>query len=206
MLKKSHYHLLLDTGRMSRYRFIATERNHYPMRRLCQVLSVLVSGLYAWPARPAADHGAANARVGNSISEGLWCPQMPLRHPAATSHPAPKRKPSAPLAPTHGPVPPWLARAAAQGLHPAHDELDPRPALPPPTGCSTNLSPPRPIGCRSWTSRIYRSPTAPGPIYVPSRAWPARTCWADTWRPPCPKNWSPPPCSGSFWPNRLPQS
>ncbi len=33
---------------MSRYRFIAAERGHYPVRRLCQVLGVPASGFYAW--------------------------------------------------------------------------------------------------------------------------------------------------------------
>ena len=33
---------------MSRYRFINTERGHYPVRRLCQVLGVPASGYYAW--------------------------------------------------------------------------------------------------------------------------------------------------------------
>ena len=32
---------------MSRYRFIAAERD-YPVRRLCQVLGVPASGYYAW--------------------------------------------------------------------------------------------------------------------------------------------------------------
>lgn len=35
---------------MSRYRFIAAERGHYPVRRLCQVLDVPASGYYAWQA------------------------------------------------------------------------------------------------------------------------------------------------------------
>ena len=35
---------------MSRYRFIAAERDHYPVRRLCQVLDVAASGFYAWQA------------------------------------------------------------------------------------------------------------------------------------------------------------
>ena len=35
---------------MSRYRFIAAERGHYPVRQLCQVLGVPVSGFYAWQA------------------------------------------------------------------------------------------------------------------------------------------------------------
>ena len=33
---------------MSRYRFIAAERSHYPVRRLYQVLDVPASGYYAW--------------------------------------------------------------------------------------------------------------------------------------------------------------
>ena len=35
---------------MSRYRFIVAERDHYPVRRLCQVLDVPPSGFYAWQA------------------------------------------------------------------------------------------------------------------------------------------------------------
>ena len=35
---------------MSHYRFIAAERGHYPVRRLCQVLGVPASGFYAWQA------------------------------------------------------------------------------------------------------------------------------------------------------------
>ena len=35
---------------MSRYRFIAAERGHYPVQRLCQVLGVPASSFYAWQA------------------------------------------------------------------------------------------------------------------------------------------------------------
>ncbi len=48
--KKSHRHLLADAGPTRRYRFIAAERGHYPVRRLCQVLDVPASGYYAWQA------------------------------------------------------------------------------------------------------------------------------------------------------------
>ena len=47
---KIHRHRLLeaqalpDAGPMSRYRFIAAERGHCPVRRLCQVLGVPTSG------------------------------------------------------------------------------------------------------------------------------------------------------------------
>ena len=33
---------------MSRYRFIEAQRGQYPVRLLCQVLGVPVSGYYAW--------------------------------------------------------------------------------------------------------------------------------------------------------------
>ena len=33
---------------MSHYRFINTERGHYPVRRRCQVLGVPASGYDAW--------------------------------------------------------------------------------------------------------------------------------------------------------------
>ena len=33
---------------MSCYRFIAAQRDHYPVRLLCQLFSVPASGYYAW--------------------------------------------------------------------------------------------------------------------------------------------------------------
>jgi len=44
---------------MSRYRFIAAERGHYPVRRLCQVVGVPASGYYAWHADQQRAVGAA---------------------------------------------------------------------------------------------------------------------------------------------------
>ena len=55
-LRKSHRQqtlkarYLADAGLMSRYRFIAAERGHYPVRRLCQVLGMPPNGYYAWQA------------------------------------------------------------------------------------------------------------------------------------------------------------
>ena len=43
---------------MSRYRFIAAERGHYPVRRLCQV-TVPASSYYAWQADQQRAVGAA---------------------------------------------------------------------------------------------------------------------------------------------------
>jgi len=39
---------LTDAGPMSCYRFIAAERGHYSVRRLCHMLGVPASGYYAW--------------------------------------------------------------------------------------------------------------------------------------------------------------
>ena len=33
---------------MSRYRFVEAQRNHYPVRLLCQLMKVPASGHYAW--------------------------------------------------------------------------------------------------------------------------------------------------------------
>jgi putative transposase len=33
---------------MSRYRFVEAQRDHYPVRLLCQLVEVLASGYYAW--------------------------------------------------------------------------------------------------------------------------------------------------------------
>ena len=33
---------------MSRYRFIKAQREHYPLRLICQLLNVPASGYYAW--------------------------------------------------------------------------------------------------------------------------------------------------------------
>lgn len=44
---------------MSRYRFIAAERDHYPVQRLCQVLGVPASGYYAWLAGQQRVEGVA---------------------------------------------------------------------------------------------------------------------------------------------------
>jgi transposase InsO family protein len=46
---------------MSRYRFIAAERGHYPVRLLCQVLGVSASGFYAWQADEQRAVGQAKA-------------------------------------------------------------------------------------------------------------------------------------------------
>ena len=33
---------------MSRYRFVEAQRDHYPVRLLCQLMKVPASGYYAW--------------------------------------------------------------------------------------------------------------------------------------------------------------
>ena len=54
---------LADTGPMSRYRFIAAERGHYPVQRLCQVLGVPASGFYTWQATEQQTVGSPKTSV-----------------------------------------------------------------------------------------------------------------------------------------------
>lgn len=46
---------------MSRYQFIATHRQNYPVQRLCAVLSVSSSGFYEWVRREPSQRQQANA-------------------------------------------------------------------------------------------------------------------------------------------------
>ena len=48
---------------MSRYRFIKAQRDHYPVRLLCQLVAVPTSGYYAW-------HQAQQHQVGQR--EPAW--------------------------------------------------------------------------------------------------------------------------------------
>jgi putative transposase len=59
---------------MSRSRFIAAERGHYPVRRLCQVLGVPASGYYAWQAGQQRAVGARHAGLENGLGQGLSAP------------------------------------------------------------------------------------------------------------------------------------
>ena len=52
---------------MSRYRFIAEHRQSYPIRRLCQVIEVSVSGYYAWLKRKPSQREQANAGLCQQI-------------------------------------------------------------------------------------------------------------------------------------------
>lgn len=52
---------------MSRYRFIAEERVSYPVRRLCAVLQVSVSGFYDWLKRAPSPRDQANEALAGRI-------------------------------------------------------------------------------------------------------------------------------------------
>ncbi|AWM33968.1 hypothetical protein DDQ68_14940 [Hymenobacter nivis] len=80
---------------------------------------------------PAAGYGKGNASLGNGFSEGLWGAPEPLRYPPAASGVVPERARRRPAAPTHGHALPGPARAATQGLHPAHDRFHLRAVLRP---------------------------------------------------------------------------
>lgn len=52
---------------MNRYRFIAAQRSAYPVRRLCAVLRVSVSGFYDWLKRTPSQRAEANAALAARI-------------------------------------------------------------------------------------------------------------------------------------------
>lgn len=54
---------------MSRYRFIAAQRAEYPVRRLCAVLQVSVSGFYDWQKRTPSRRAQANAALAARIRD-----------------------------------------------------------------------------------------------------------------------------------------
>ncbi len=54
---------------MSRYRFVAEQRNVYPVRRLCAVLRVSASGFYDWLKRTPSRRPQANAALSARIRQ-----------------------------------------------------------------------------------------------------------------------------------------
>jgi transposase InsO family protein len=54
---------------MSRYRFIAEQRGNYPVRQLCRVLKVAVSGFYAWMKGQPSQRAQANAALSERIRQ-----------------------------------------------------------------------------------------------------------------------------------------
>ena len=53
---------------MSRYRFIAAEKDNHPVRIMCHVLEVSPSGYYAWRGRQVCERARANADLAQRIS------------------------------------------------------------------------------------------------------------------------------------------
>lgn len=54
---------------MSRYRFIAQQRGQYPVRQMCAVLQVSVSGFYDWLKRKASPRSQANVALSRRIRQ-----------------------------------------------------------------------------------------------------------------------------------------
>jgi transposase InsO family protein len=54
---------------VSRYRFIAQQRDHYPVRQMCAVLQVSVSGFYDWLKRKPSPRSQANAALSQRIRQ-----------------------------------------------------------------------------------------------------------------------------------------
>ena len=120
---------------MSRYRFIEAQRDHYPVRLLCQLVAVPASGYYAWQQaqQPSAGQGQMEPAWETALVKafgvhkrcyGTRRLRVELRrkgYRVGLSRWA--------IAATNGHAPTGLARAATQGLYAAHDRFDPWAAL-----------------------------------------------------------------------------
>ena len=72
---------------MRRYRFVATERATFPVRVLCRIVGVAVSGFYAWLRRGPARRREDDRRLGARIA--AIRPAKPASSPAR--RPGPRR-------------------------------------------------------------------------------------------------------------------
>jgi hypothetical protein len=186
---------------MSRYRFIETQRSQYPVRLLCQVVAVPVSGYYAWQQmqeqagskkKPAWEEALVKVFGRHKRRYGTRRLQVALRRKGY--HVGRQR----------------LHRAMRRrGLHALQPKaFTPAPPIRP-TGCAAprtgySTSPSRRKLTRSGSaiSPICRWPTATGLICARTRTWSASVWWAGTSWPPCRRSWLRPPCSALSGPSR----
>ena len=178
---------------MSRYCFIAAERGHYPVRRLCPVLGVPASGFYAWQATEQRTVESPKTPVWGTVlvkvfgfhkrCSGTRRMQVALRH---KGHRVGRQR--------------LRTTMRRQGLR----VLQPKAYTPRTTDsthglrCAPNrlLDPPNPTQANQvWVSdRAYLS-LADGTWVVPGRAYlcgfmgRGQQAGTGLGRPPCPKNW-----------------
>lgn len=130
---------------MSRYRFIAAERAHYPITILCRVLDVGRSGYYAWARREVSARARADEELTAQIAQihqesrrtygiprvraalracGVRCDSRRIarlmRAAGLAGCPRPRRARTTRAEPTHTPAPNLVARDFAA---PARDRL-----------------------------------------------------------------------------------
>ena len=171
---------------MSHYRFIEAQQDHYPVRLLCQLVAVPVSGYYAWQQtqhQKVAQHESETALVKafgvHKRCYGTRRLRVELRRKGYR-------------------VGRQRLRTAMRrrGLHALQPKaFTPRTRPIPPTGCAAlptdySTSPSLRGLTRSGSaiSRTYPWPTATGLICAPFRIWSASRWWAGTSWPPCPKS------------------
>ena len=158
---------------MSRYRFVAAQRDHYPVRLLCQLVEVPTSGYYVWQqaqqqtmAQRAPVWEAALVKVFGVHKRcyGTRRLQVALRQ---KGYQVGRQRLRVAMR-RWGDYRPCSPRRSPRARPIPHTDC---PA--PPTAYSTGPNLSKLTGCGSRTSRICPSPTAPGRSGVPSRIWPA---------------------------------
>src|SRR3954453_13468712 len=68
-------------GRLMRYRFVAAERATFPVRTLCRIVGVAVSGFYAWLRRGPGRRRRDDRRVGERIAAIFEASRPPCASP-----------------------------------------------------------------------------------------------------------------------------
>ncbi len=121
-----------------RYRFAATERAAFPVRVLCRIVGVAVSGIYAWRRRRAGRRREGDRRVSERIGAIFAasrrtgaCPRArmagPGGRPAGPRRATGRGRPGRPQAGRTAHVRGRPGRRAPAAPHPAHHRRPPRP-------------------------------------------------------------------------------
>src|SRR3954463_6311912 len=190
-------------GRLMRYRFVAAERATFPVRTLCRIAGVAVSGFYAWlrrgPGRRRRDDRRVSERIAAIFEASRRTYGSPRVHAELRAEGVRVgRKRGARLMREGG-----LAVARPRG--PAPRAPGPAPRGPPtaattsrsrPT-CSTGSSPPSDRTRSGWPTSPTSRPARAGCTWPRSRTWPRVRSSAGRWPTTSGPSWRATPCG---WP------